>query len=95
MPNKDRDFSQICGIFAPEFEKHTTDMLKGAIFDMDGVLVDNMKIHMEAFAAIARRYGAPVDIYTVLGMAGKGNDQIFREIFHWSIGVRAHRYLGA
>ncbi len=56
-------------------------MLKGAIFDMDGVLVDNMKIHMEAFAAIARRYGAPVDIYTVLGMAGKGNDQIFREIF--------------
>ena len=48
---------------------------------MDGVLVDNMKIHMEAFAAIARRYGAPVDIYTVLGMAGKGNDQIFREIF--------------
>ena len=48
---------------------------------MDGVLVDNMMIHMEAFAAIARRYGAPVDIYTVLGMAGKGNDQIFREIF--------------
>ncbi len=48
---------------------------------MDGVLVDNMKIHMEAFAEIARRYGVPVDTYTVLGMAGKGNDEIFRLIF--------------
>ncbi len=56
-------------------------MLKGAIFDMDGVLVDNMKIHMEAFAAIARRYGVPVNTYTVLGMAGKGNGEIFRQIF--------------
>ncbi len=56
-------------------------MFKGAIFDMDGVLVDNMKIHMEAFAEIARRYGVPVDTYEVLGMAGKGNDEIFRVIF--------------
>jgi beta-phosphoglucomutase family hydrolase len=56
-------------------------MLKGAIFDMDGVLVDNMAIHMEAFAAIARRYGVAVNTYSVLGLAGKGNDEIFRQIF--------------
>ncbi len=56
-------------------------MLKGVIFDMDGVLVDNMGIHMEAFAEIARRYGAATDTYTVLGMAGRGNDEIFRTIF--------------
>jgi beta-phosphoglucomutase family hydrolase len=56
-------------------------MLKGAIFDMDGVLVDNMGIHMEAFAAIAQRYGVEVNTYSVLGMAGKGNDEIFRLIF--------------
>lgn len=48
---------------------------------MDGVLVDNMKIHIEAFAEIARRYGVPVDAYSVLGMAGKSNDEIFRMIF--------------
>jgi HAD superfamily hydrolase (TIGR01509 family) len=48
---------------------------------MDGVLVDNMKIHMEAFAEIARRYGAKTDTGFVLGMAGRGNDEIFRTIF--------------
>jgi beta-phosphoglucomutase family hydrolase len=73
-------FCDIYGTFAPEF-LIGNDMLKGAIFDMDGVLVDNMKIHMEAFSAIARRYGVAVDTYSVLGMAGKGNDEIFRLIF--------------
>lgn len=48
---------------------------------MDGVLVDNMKVHMKAFAEIARRYDVPVDTYSVLGMAGKSNDEIFRLIF--------------
>jgi HAD superfamily hydrolase (TIGR01509 family) len=56
-------------------------MLRGAIFDMDGVLVNNMKIHMEAFAEIAKRYGVSVDIEHVLSMAGKGNAQLFGEIF--------------
>ncbi len=56
-------------------------MLSGAIFDMDGVLVDNMKVHMEAFAEMARRWGVRIDTYSVLGMAGKGNDEIFRLIF--------------
>lgn len=56
-------------------------MLRGAIFDMDGVLVDNMNIHMEAFAEIARRYGVTVDIKTVLGMAGRSNAEIFGELF--------------
>ncbi len=70
-------FYYICNFYY----KKKKDMFKGAIFDMDGVLVDNMKIHTEAFAEIARRYGVPVDTYTVLGMAGKGNDEIFRLIF--------------
>jgi beta-phosphoglucomutase family hydrolase len=56
-------------------------MLRGAIFDMDGVLVDNMRVHMEAFAAIARRYGVGVNTYTILGMAGKGIREIFRLMF--------------
>lgn len=48
---------------------------------MDGVLVDNMMTHMEAFAEMARRYGVALDIPTVLGMAGKGNDEIFGALF--------------
>lgn len=56
-------------------------MLKGVIFDMDGVLVDNMTVHMEAFAEIARRYDVDLDVETIVGMAGKGNDEIFGAIF--------------
>lgn len=55
--------------------------MKGVVFDMDGVLVDNMMTHMEAFAEMARRYGVDLDIPTVLGMAGKGNDEIFEALF--------------
>lgn len=51
------------------------------ILDMDGVLVDNMMTHMEAFTEIARRYGVKPDIPSVLAMAGKGNPEIFEEIF--------------
>jgi beta-phosphoglucomutase family hydrolase len=56
-------------------------MLKGVVFDMDGVLVDNMGVHMEAFAEIARRYGVEIDTAAVLAMAGKGNGEIFEALF--------------
>ena len=32
-------------------------MLKGLLFDMDGVLVNNLDIHRQAFAEFFRRYG--------------------------------------
>ncbi len=65
------------------FAYHTNKrkMLKGVIFDMDGVLVDNMAVHMEAFTEIARRYGVGLDIKATLGMAGKGNGEIFEALF--------------
>jgi beta-phosphoglucomutase family hydrolase len=56
-------------------------MLKGVIFDMDGVLVDNMTVHEEAFAEIARRYGVKIDTREIVGLAGKGNDEIFGATF--------------
>ena len=48
---------------------------------MDGVLVDNMTVHLEAFAGITRRYGVCYDAEATLGMAGKGNDEIFEALF--------------
>lgn len=36
-------------------------MIKGVIFDMDGVLVDNRDAHIEAFEIICRKYGVPFD----------------------------------
>lgn len=56
-------------------------MFKGAIFDMDGVLVDNMMIHMEAFGELSRRYGVEFDRAYVLSLAGMGNAELFGEVF--------------
>ena len=51
-------------------------MLKGIIFDMDGVLVDNREPHIEAFVIQARRYGLELDTSNPDWMYGKGNDGI-------------------
>ena len=36
-------------------------MIKGVIFDMDGVLVDNRDAHIEAFTRLFKKYGVPFD----------------------------------
>jgi beta-phosphoglucomutase family hydrolase len=56
-------------------------MLRGAIFDMDGVLVDNMKVHTVAFIRFASRYGVDMDADTLLTVAGMGNEEIFARLF--------------
>jgi beta-phosphoglucomutase family hydrolase len=56
-------------------------MLKGVVFDMDGVLVDNMQVHQDAFAEISNRYGVEIDTSTIVAQAGKGNDEIFEALF--------------
>ena len=33
--------------------------MRGAIFDLDGTIVDNMAIHAEAFAIFVSRHGLP------------------------------------
>lgn len=48
---------------------------------MDGVLVDNMTVHMAAFAEISRRYGVDVETDRVLSMSGQGNREIFSALF--------------
>ncbi len=56
-------------------------MLRGAIFDMDGVLVDNLEIHRQAFIATAHRYGVDVDVKLMNSMNGMGNDKFFAALF--------------
>jgi HAD superfamily hydrolase (TIGR01509 family) len=57
-------------------------MLKGAIFDMDGVLVDNMGVHIDVFAEYSRRIGAgEIDRERLLSMNGMGNEDFLRAAF--------------
>jgi HAD superfamily hydrolase (TIGR01509 family) len=56
-------------------------MLRGAIFDMDGVLVDNMKVHMKVFAQYAHSHGVEFDPAYVMSLNGMGNADFFSAIF--------------
>ncbi len=48
---------------------------------MDGVLVDNMAIHQEAFAQYCAQYNIENLRETIERCSGMGNDEIMREIF--------------
>ena len=51
-------------------------MRQGVIFDMDGVLVDNRDIHIEAFVVLCKKYGVTLSKEKLFGVFGMGNDEI-------------------
>lgn len=55
-------------------------MIRGVLFDMDGVLVDNARIHVEAFGIFCRRYGVEGWEQKLSTAFGMGNDDIMRLI---------------
>lgn len=55
-------------------------MLKGVLFDMDGVLVNNLEIHRQAFAEFFCRYGVERTFDELSRVFGKGNDDIMGEL---------------
>ncbi|MEG1611300.1 MAG: HAD family phosphatase [Alistipes sp.] len=55
-------------------------MIKGALFDMDGVLVDNTAAHTEAFAIFCERYGVTEWREKLAQSYGMGNDDILRRL---------------
>ncbi len=55
--------------------------IKAVVFDMDGVLVDNMSIHIEAFALFCERYGGHDNWEEVINNSvGMGNDEILERM---------------
>lgn len=56
--------------------------MRGAIFDLDGTIVDNMGIHAEAFAIFAGRHGLPPpNAADRRRLDGKRNRDIFPDLF--------------
>ena len=56
-------------------------MKQAVIFDMDGVLVDNRDIHLEAFDVLFARHGLSAPREKMLMQFGKVNLAIFRDVF--------------
>lgn len=55
-------------------------MIRGILFDMDGVLVDNTRVHVDAFGIFCRRYGVEDWERKLSAAFGMGNDDIMRLI---------------
>ncbi len=55
--------------------------MNAVIFDMDGVLADNMAVHRDVFGLFARKYGVDISDDELNTLAGMGNDQILPRIF--------------
>jgi beta-phosphoglucomutase len=56
--------------------------MRGAIFDLDGTIADNMPIHAEAFAIFAARHGLPpLTPADRRRLDGKRNRDIFPDLF--------------
>ena len=55
---------------------------RGAVFDLDGTLVDNMAVHAEAFAIFVTRHGLPpLTMADRARLDGKRNRDIFPDLF--------------
>ena len=52
-------------------------MIRGAVFDLDGTLVDNIRFHYEAFRVLAGRLGLVMDEATFQSFNGLKNEDIF------------------
>jgi beta-phosphoglucomutase len=56
--------------------------MRGAIFDLDGTIVDNMPVHAEAFAIFAKRHGLrPLTVADRKRLDGRRNRDIFPDLF--------------
>ena len=51
-------------------------MLKGAIFDIDGTLIDSVDAHAKAWSAAFAEHGHSIPVEQIRGQIGKGGDNL-------------------
>lgn len=62
------------------FARKNNKMIRGVLFDMDGVLVNNTQAHVKAFEIFCERYGVEDWQHKLQTAFGMGNDDIMRLI---------------
>jgi beta-phosphoglucomutase family hydrolase len=55
-------------------------MIQGAIFDMDGVLLDNLEYHIQAWQQLGREHGRTLPREAVRRVFGQRNDEMIRSL---------------
>ena len=59
---------------------YAVHMIKGAIFDMDGVLVDNLEHHIRAWQRLGKELSLNLARDDIRRLFGRRNDEILREL---------------
>jgi beta-phosphoglucomutase len=65
-----------------------------AIFDMDGVIVDNMPYHRKAWAKFFEKYNPPISLEDFIQHMGKSNEDLLTVLFGRKITEEKIRILG-
>lgn len=60
-------------------------MTQGAIFDMDGVLVDNLEYHIRAWQQLGSEQGRKLSRESIRRVFGQRNDEMIRSLFDSSL----------
>ena len=69
-------------------------MLNGVIFDMDGVLLDNVDYHVEAFLRLGREEVEPFGRAQVLKVFGRRNSEMLPALFSRPLSLAEAKRLG-
>ncbi|MFA5258305.1 MAG: HAD hydrolase-like protein, partial [Opitutales bacterium] len=59
-------------------------MLKGALFDWDGVIVDSSAAHKQSWEALARAEGLPLEDDHFAKSFGRTNAVIIPDVYRWT-----------
>lgn len=60
--------------------------MRGAIFDMDGVLLDNLKVHLLAFQQLGREQGRELTREQIESVFGRKNDDMLQVLLGRQLG---------
>jgi beta-phosphoglucomutase family hydrolase len=61
------------------------DVIGAVIFDLDGVIVDNMKYHKKAWEMFLKKYAPEIDVEEFSAHFGKVNRDLLKIVFHREI----------